>query len=67
MIDRMKSVINTLKSQNVSLIELDTILSNWLTAQEFAQRMGKVKKHAAAAQFATTATAIERLRTPVTL
>ncbi|WP_188271817.1 hypothetical protein [Streptomyces sp. CBMA152] len=63
----MKSVINTLKSQNVSLIELDTISSNWLTDQEFAQHLGKGKKHAAAAQFATTATAIRRMRTPVTL
>lgn len=31
----MKPVINTLKAQNVSVIELDTILSNWLSQADF--------------------------------
>ncbi|MFG2178496.1 hypothetical protein ACGFLS_07225 [Streptomyces abikoensis] len=39
----MKPVIDALKAQNVSVIELDTILSNWLTDQEFTQHVGKVR------------------------
>ncbi|MEU1817761.1 hypothetical protein ABZ543_21560 [Streptomyces roseifaciens] len=39
----MKPVITALKAQNVNVIELDTILSNWLTPAEFTEHMGKVK------------------------
>ncbi|RLU81581.1 hypothetical protein CTZ27_32355 [Streptomyces griseocarneus] len=39
----MKPVIAALKSQNVSVIELDTILSNWITEADFATHLGKVK------------------------
>ncbi|MFC5721669.1 hypothetical protein ACFP1Z_15970 [Streptomyces gamaensis] len=39
----MQPVIASLKAQNVSVIELDTILSNWLTEDAFQQHMGKVK------------------------
>lgn len=42
----MKPVISALKAQNVSVIELDTILSNWLTDAEFTVHMGKVKSFA---------------------
>lgn len=40
----MKPVINALKAQNVSVIELDTILSHWLTDAEFTQHLGKIKE-----------------------
>ncbi|WP_406340968.1 beta-galactosidase trimerization domain-containing protein [Streptomyces sp. NBC_00648] len=39
----MKPVIAGLKAQNVSVIEVDTILSNWLTDQQFTEHMGKVR------------------------
>ncbi|MET9417633.1 hypothetical protein ABZY03_26295 [Streptomyces klenkii] len=39
----MKPVITALKAQNVSVIELDTVLSNWLKPAEFTEHMGKVK------------------------
>ncbi|MGW1200208.1 hypothetical protein ACWD4B_30870 [Streptomyces sp. NPDC002536] len=42
----MQPVINALKAQNVSVIELDTILSNWITDDAFAVHMGKVKSFA---------------------
>ncbi|WP_372405850.1 beta-galactosidase trimerization domain-containing protein [Streptomyces luteireticuli] len=40
---QMKPVINTLKAQNVSVIELDTVLSNWLTQADFDDHMKRVK------------------------
>ncbi|MGW1867236.1 hypothetical protein ACWCPS_16925 [Streptomyces mauvecolor] len=42
----MLPVISALKAQNVSVIELDTVLSNWLTDQQFTQHMAKVKSFA---------------------
>ncbi|PJN04943.1 hypothetical protein CG740_03465 [Streptomyces sp. CB01201] len=48
----MLPVINRLKAQNVSVIELDTVLSNWLTDQEFAAHMAKVKSFVALAHTA---------------
>ncbi len=39
----MKPVVDALKAQNVSVIELDTILSNWLTGEEFTQHLDKVR------------------------
>ncbi|MEV4441874.1 hypothetical protein AB0K09_23265 [Streptomyces sp. NPDC049577] len=39
----MQPVINTLKAQNVSVIELDTILSNWITEADFSQHLGKIR------------------------
>ncbi|KNB52408.1 hypothetical protein AC230_12510 [Streptomyces caatingaensis] len=40
---QMKPVINALKAQNVSVIELDTVLSNWLTRAEFDDHMRRVR------------------------
>ncbi|MEV4740696.1 hypothetical protein [Streptomyces sp. NPDC049555] len=48
----MKPVVDKLKSQNVSVIELDTILSHWLTDAEFAEHMAKVKSFAQVARAA---------------
>ncbi|MER0443864.1 hypothetical protein ABR738_04640 [Streptomyces sp. Edi4] len=42
----MLPVVKALKAQNVSVIELDTVLSNWLTDQQFSEHMGKVKSFA---------------------
>ncbi|WP_249375035.1 hypothetical protein [Streptomyces sp. I05A-00742] len=42
----MKPVINALKAQNVSVIELDTILSNWLTQAEFDFHVKQVGRFA---------------------
>ena len=42
----MLPVISALKAQNVSVIELDTVLSNWLTDQQFTAHMAKVKSFA---------------------
>ena len=42
----MLPVVKALKAQNVSVIELDTVLSNWLTDQQFTAHMGKVKSFA---------------------
>lgn len=39
----MLPVVSALKAQNVSVIELDTVLSNWLTDQQFTAHMAKVK------------------------
>ncbi|MBD0689874.1 hypothetical protein [Streptomyces sp. CBMA123] len=39
----MQSYIDALKAQNVSVTELDTLLSNWLTDAEFAAHMADVK------------------------
>jgi len=35
----LQSIVNTLKAQNVSVVETDTELSNWLTDAEFAGAM----------------------------
>ncbi len=48
----MRPVIENLKRQNVSVIELDTILSHWLTDAEFTQHMAKIKSFAALAHSA---------------
>ncbi|MBA8928323.1 hypothetical protein BC739_005540 [Kutzneria viridogrisea] len=40
----MKPKIDALRKQNVSVIELDTILSNWITDQQFTEHMGKVRQ-----------------------
>ncbi|MFF0969269.1 beta-galactosidase trimerization domain-containing protein [Streptomyces sp. NPDC003703] len=42
----MRPVIDALKKQNVSVIEVDTILSNWLTDAEFTQHLGKIHSFA---------------------
>ncbi|WP_234366258.1 hypothetical protein [Streptomyces albireticuli] len=39
----MKPVITALKAQNVNVIEVDTILSHWLTEAEFTEHLGKIK------------------------
>ncbi|MFB7907106.1 hypothetical protein ACFC1T_11800 [Kitasatospora sp. NPDC056076] len=39
----MQGYVDALKAQNVSVIELDTLLSNWLTDAEFAAHMADVK------------------------
>lgn len=39
----MKPVITALKAQNVNVIEVDTILSNWVTEAEFTTHLGKIK------------------------
>ncbi|MFJ4593424.1 MULTISPECIES: hypothetical protein [unclassified Kitasatospora] len=39
----MQSAVDALRAQNVSVIELDTLLSNWLTDAEFAAHMAEVK------------------------
>ncbi|MFJ2581620.1 hypothetical protein [Kitasatospora aureofaciens] len=39
----MQATVDTLKAQNVSVIELDTILSDWHTDAEFAAHMDQVK------------------------
>ncbi|MBT2387679.1 hypothetical protein [Streptomyces sp. ISL-11] len=40
----MKPVITALKAQNVNVIELDTILSHWLTEAEFTEHLVKIKE-----------------------
>ncbi|MDG4533293.1 hypothetical protein [Streptomyces sp. AV19] len=40
---QLKPVINTLKAQNVSVVEVDTVLSNWLTQAEFDAHMKTVR------------------------
>lgn len=39
----MKPVIAALKAQNVNAIELDTIMSNWITEADFTQHLAKIK------------------------
>ncbi|RJQ66904.1 hypothetical protein D5S17_34505 [Pseudonocardiaceae bacterium YIM PH 21723] len=40
----MQPKIDALRKQNVSVIELDTILTNWITEAQFTQHMTKVKQ-----------------------
>ncbi|MFF2750638.1 hypothetical protein ACFVVA_34535 [Kitasatospora sp. NPDC058048] len=40
----MQSAVDALKAQEVSVIELDTLLSDWLTDAQFAAHMAEVKQ-----------------------
>ncbi len=39
-VEEMEQIITTLRAQNVSVIEADTVLSDWLTDQEFNAMVG---------------------------